>query len=204
MTMDKKTLAHAAMSAIFFTPIGVILLIFLPVASLHVDFPGLSFNYFAAVPAVLGLISLCGGIVSLSLEKKQSTYWYWGIPLCIATAVVTIASLLFLTGIQFIGWNALQSFILLTPCAALFFYSEKKVYGTGTGLAIISLGVSILPAILLYGFIFSNNYPPLEYVLMNPFELIFWIYFMLGLPIVGALFLLRAFGFHHTDATGGS
>lgn len=192
------------MSAIFFTPIGVILLIFLPVTSIHIDFPVFGFNYFGAVPAVLGLISFCGCIVSLSLEKKQSTYWYWGIPLCIASALVTIASLLFLTGVPFLGWNALQSFILLTPCAALFFYSEKTVYGSGTGLVIISLGVSILPAVLLYGLIFPHQYAPLEHVLMNPFELLFWVYYMLGLPIVGALFLSRAFGFHHQDSKPGN
>lgn len=201
MTMDKKSLILAAMSAIFFTPLVVILLVFLPVNSIHFDFLVFRFNYFAAAPIVLGILSFCGCVVSLILEKKQTSHWYWGIPLCISTAVVTIVSLLFLTGIPFIGWNAMQSFILLTPSAALFFYSEKKMNRTGMGPVIISLAISILPVILLYGLIFPQQYAPLEHVLMNPFELLFLVYYILGLPIVGALFLIRAFGFHPHDAS---
>jgi heme/copper-type cytochrome/quinol oxidase subunit 2 len=201
VTTDKKFLAHVAISALFFTSPCIILLIFLPVNSIHLDFLSFSFNYFAVVPIVLGIISLCGCIVSMSLDKKQSPYWYWGIPLCIATAVVTIVSLLFLMGISFIGWNALQSFILLTPCAALFFYSEKKVNGSGMGLVIISIVISVLPAILLYGLIFPQQYAPLEHVFMSPFEVLFWVYYLLGLPIVGALFLTRAFGFPREGGT---
>ena len=161
MTMNRKSLALVLMSAIFFTPLGVILVIFLPLACTDPDVPVFSFhfNYFAVVPIVLGLISLYGSIVLPESQKKQTTNWYGGIPLCIATAVVIIASLLFLTGVPFVGWNALQTFILLAPCAAIFFYSEKNVNGSGMGPVIVSLVISILPAILLYGIISRPNLP---------------------------------------------
>lgn len=206
MTPGTKSLAFAGTSAVFFTPIGLYLSFFLPVvAGSRVDLPWFGSDYFVAVPAVLGLISVIGCILLLSQGKKLSRLWYFGIPLGITLTVITVSSFLsplpLSPDLMFPNKNTGQAALfLLAPSSALFFYGEKKIHGCGRGLVIISLLVSILSAVLLYGLIFPPQYAPGEHVFGNPYELYFWVYYLLGLPIVGALFLSRAFGFYHPDS----
>ena len=205
--MNKKSLALVAMSAIFFSSVGFILAFLPAVAGVHLELPWFGSNLFAAVPAVFGLISIGGCLLLFREEKNQSAYWSLGIPLCILTALTTIYSFLspktIITDIPSLGQNALVLFILLSPCAALFFYSEKKIYGGGWELVVISLLVSVVSAVLLYGWIFPHQYAPGERVLENPLMLLFWLNYFVGLPIVGALFLADANGTTLRDAKTG-
>ena len=128
--MNKKSLALVAMSAIFFSSVGFILAFLPAVAGVHLELPMFGSNLFAAVPAVLGLISIGGCLLLFRGEKNQSAYWSLGIPLCLITALTTIYSFLspttIITDIPFLGQNALVPFILLPPCAALFFIQRKR------------------------------------------------------------------------------
>ncbi len=100
-------------------------------------------------------------------------------------------------------WQA--ALFLLAPCSALFFYSEKRMNEGGMGFVIISLVVCILSAVLLYGLIFPTQYVPGTKIGAGPTvsELYFWIYYMLGLPIIGSLFLSRATGLFRRDSKTG-
>jgi len=199
------------MSALFLSVFGMFLLVFARgISGLNFEFPWFGYNYLAALLAVSGLISVCGCIHYLNLARNQSRPWYWGIPLGIALAVTTISAFItpvpLIPDMMFLNQDTGQAALfLLAPCSAIFFYSEKQVNEGGMGLVYIALIVSVLSAILLAGLIFPQQYAPGEHVGgPSAFELAFWIYYMLGLPIVGALFLSRTIGSHRQDSKTGN
>jgi hypothetical protein len=211
MTFDKKSLALVAISAVFFSVFGMFVLV--PVVGISglLEIPWFGYNYLAAFWGIFGLISLCGCILFLTIAKKQSRLWYSGIPLAITLTVITISSFIsplpLIPDMMFLDQNTGQvALFLLAPCSALFFYPEKRTNDGGMGLVIISLVVCIMSALLLYGLIFPQQYAPGSKIGAGPTasELCFWVYYMLGLPIIGALFLSRAFGFHHKDSEPGN
>jgi hypothetical protein len=211
MTFDKKSMAFVAMSAVFFSVFGIFVLV--PIVGIFGlrEIPWFGYNYLAAFWGIFGLISLCGCILFLTIAIKQSRLWYSVIPLAFTLTVITIssfiASLPFIPDMMFLNQNTGQAALfLLAPCSALFIYSEKRTNNSGMGLVIISLVVCILSAVLLYGSIFPQQYAPVSKIGAGPTasELSFWFYYMLGLPIIGALFLSRAFGFHHQDSEPGN
>ncbi len=212
MTFDKKSLALVAISALFFSVFGMFLLVFVGgIFGSRFGIPWFGSNYLAALQGVLGLISTCGCIFFISLAKNQSRLWHFGIPLCIALAVTTLSSflspLLLNLDSMLLNQNTGQAALfLLAPCSALFFYLEKQKNSGCMGLVIISLVVCILSAVLLYGLIFPQQYAPGSKTGAGPTasELSFWVYYMLGLPIIGALFLSCAFRIHHQDSEPGN
>lgn len=212
MTIDKKSLALVAISALFFSVFGMFLLVFFGgIFGSRLEIPWFGSNYLAALQGVLGLISACGCIFFISLTKNQSRLWYFGIPLCITLAVTTLSSFLSPLPLNpdsmLLNQNTGQAALfLIAPCSALFFYAEKRKDNGGMGLVIISLVVCILSAVLLYGLIFPQQYAPGSKSGAGPTasELSFWVYYMLGLPIIGAMFLSRASGFHPHDSEPGN
>ena len=211
MTPDKKPLALAALSLVFFSVFGMFVLVFVRGISGFHEIPWFGSNNLAALQGVLGLISAGGCIFFLSLTKNQSRLWYFGIPLAITLTIITLSS--FITPLPLnpdmmvLNQNTGQAALfLLAPCSALFFYSEKQKNDGAMGLVILSLVVCILSALLLYGLIFPPQYAPGSKTGAGPIvsELCFWIYYMFGLPIIGALFLSRAFGFHHQETEPGN
>jgi hypothetical protein len=211
MTIDKKSLAYVAISAIFFSVFGMFLVVAVAGIFGSFEIPWFGYNYPGALQAVFGLISLCGCILCLKLAQNQSRLWYLGIPLALSLAAITITSFMsplsLLTDRIFMDQNAGQAALfLLAPASVLVFYSEKRMNNGGMGFVIISLVVCILSAFLLYGLFIPPQYAPGSKIGMGPTvsELFFWVYYMLGLPIVGALFLSHAFGFHHQDSEPGN
>ncbi|MDO9326706.1 MAG: hypothetical protein Q7T80_17280 [Methanoregula sp.] len=212
MTFDKKSLALVTLSTAFFSVFGMFLLVFVGgISGSRLEIPWFGSNYLAALQGVLGLISAGGCIFYLSLTKHQSRRWYFGIPLAIALTGITLSSFIsplsLIPDIVFLNQNTGQAALfLLAPCSALFFYSEKQTNDSDMGLVIISLIICILSALLLYGLIFPPQYAPGSKTGAGPTlsELCFWIYYMLGLPIIGALFLSRASGFHHQESEPGN
>jgi hypothetical protein len=207
---DKTSIALVAMSAIFFSVFGMFLLVFAGgVSGLRFELPWFGSNYLAASLGILGLISVCGCTLFLSLTRHQSRLWYFGIPLGIALTVTSVSW--FFTPLHLIPDSMLNqntgqvALFLLAPCSALFFWSEKRMKNGGIGLMVIILLVSILSALLLYGLIFPPQYALGSKIGAGPTvsELYFWIYYMLGLPIIGSLFLSTALGLFRRDSKTG-
>lgn len=200
MAINKKSLALVALSAIFFSVIGMFLLLaFSGISGWGYDYPFFGSNYVIPTFGIFGLISFCGCILFLNLTRKYSRLWYFGIPLGITLAVILIPS-----NISNNLGLGLAAIFLLAPCSALFFYSEKRMNNGSMGLVIISIVVSILSAAFIYGMIFPPQYAPGSKVGLEPTELYFWVYYMLGLPVIGALFLSHAFGVHYRDSKPGN
>jgi hypothetical protein len=198
VAIDNKSLALVAMSAIFFSVFGMfLLLVFAGISGWGYGIPFFGTNYLVAALGIFGSISFCGCILFLIVTRKWSRLWYSGIPLGITIAVMLIATMV--SGNLSIGMAAI---FLLAPCSALFFYAEKRMNNGGMGLVVIPLVVTILSAVLIGGIIFPPQYAPGSNVGAGPdaTELCFWVYYMLGLPVIGALFLFHAWGVHHRDS----
>lgn len=200
MAPDKKSLALVAMSAVFFSVFGMFLLLaFSGISGWGYDYSFFGSNYTIPTFGIFGLISFCGCVIFLILARKQSRLWYSGIPLGITIAVILIPS-----GISNNLGIGLAAIFLLAPCSALFFYSEKRMNHGGMGLVIVSLVVSILSAAFILSMIFPPHTTPGSTAGPEPAELYFWVYYMLGLPVIGALFLFHAFGVHRQNAEPGT
>jgi hypothetical protein len=202
VAIDKKSLALVAMSAIFFSVFGMFLLLaFSGISGWGYEYPFFGSNYIIPTFGIFGLISFCGCVSFLILTRKHSRLWYFGIPLGITLAVILIP-----TDISHNLSIGLVAIFLLGPCSALFFYSEKRMNNGSMGLVIIAIIASILSAAFLYSMIFPPQYAPGSKTGVGPdaTELYFWVYYMLGLPVIGVLFLAHAFGVHHRNSKSGN
>jgi hypothetical protein len=176
---------------------------------------GLEFIWYLGDFSVPAFISLCGGIAFLTSTRKENPRGYWGIPLCVMFAITAVSPLV--SGILIIRgmnppiydpgvlWILLSqlAFGLLPPCAALFFWSQKRLgrwVPVFTGIALI---VTICSAAMLWAefspYLVSAGLISPEPPLMvngqpvrseNDGFLILDI--MFGLPVIGIFFLIFA------------
>ena len=153
------------------------------------------------LPVFLALISLAGCTLCLKDRRAEGRHWHFGIPLWVAMAVAAVSLLLprvilagggipFSADPIYLTQNAQSAALfLLAPSSALFFWSQKDLLGGVSGHVDIALLISILSAILLYGLLVPVQYAPGEHVSMSMYEPVCWIYLILGLPVVGALYI---------------
>lgn len=188
------------MSAVFFYFFGVVIPnimgIWLDDATMHT---GTGMMLVILAPGLLALISLAGCTVFLRNSRTTNRHWYLGIPLWIiiaaATVLLILSPLIRMTGLlppspDLGGLAGMGALFLLAPCSVIFFWSIRDYPARITIHVIIALGVSIVSAILLYGLLFPPEYAPGEHVGMSMYEPFLWLYLILGLPIVGALYIV--------------
>lgn len=121
----------------------------------------LSFLMFDTV--LLGLVSLCGGIVFLGGTQKENPEWYLGIPLVAAFAVIAVSP--FIEGLILLRdpspplWHPLviagiagaYGIVLFLPaCSALFFWSQKQVGRWAKVMTGIALIIALNSLVVLY------------------------------------------------------
>lgn len=190
------------MSAVFFYFFGLvmpnIIAMWLEEITAHTGF---GTTLIILAPAFLALISLAGCTIFIRNSRTANRHWYLGIPLWIVMAVATVSLFIspfslgtggeplftdpgYLTNIAMTA-----ALFLLAPCSALFFWSLREITDRITVPVIIALGISIVSAILLYGLLFPQTYAPGEHIGMSVYEPFFWLYVMLGLPVVGAIYV---------------
>jgi|WetSurMetagenome_2_1015567.scaffolds.fasta_scaffold248271_3 hypothetical protein len=207
--MRTNHLSLIAMSALFFSLI--LLTVLHEVLRFLVNTTGLDFlnslNDFLyslgnfSLPA---FISLCGGIVFLAGTRKENPSWYLGIPLCMAFAVMAISPALqgFLVihsptpatlepgRLWFYADKAAFSFLPL--CAALFFWSQKQL---GRAIPLV-IGMMLVISLSSIGSLVHDFFPAVIPAGLHPphadMTLFLAIYLLIGLPLIGILFLALA------------
>jgi len=167
---------------------------------------------------LLGLISLCGGIAFLLWTRGENPAWYLGIPLVLAFAIIVVAPFagalfvihdpsppLYHPGVV-LSLLAGYGLFLLPPCAALFFWSQKRLgrwVPVMTGIAlIITLNALIFTFYLFSPYLVAAGFlPPAEpryidghLVKMADGEgiLFLFLHYTIGLPLLGICFLVLA------------
>ncbi|HNX16839.1 MAG TPA: hypothetical protein PKM50_00760 [Methanoregula sp.] len=210
-------LALVAMSLLFFVtaiaPLTDIVLrsigtppaVIIPLSSMIWDF------------SLLGLISLCGGIVFLANIRKENPSWYLGIPLVVAYAVIVLSRVigglivihdpsppLYHPGVVCSLLSSYGTVFLLPPCAALFFWSEKRLGRWVTVMAGIALVVTLNSLIVMFYvlspyLVTAGLLPPAQpHIAGQPItadgqglEFLILAY-MIGLPVIGICTLALA------------
>jgi hypothetical protein len=212
-------LALVMMSVLFFCDI---------IAPLTDQMPrdlGASFDISMILSSVIGnhtlpgLISLCGGIAFLLSTRVENPSWCLGIPLVVAYAIIVLSP--FVAGLIVISdpnppfWHpgvvlsllsGYGTVFLLPPCAALFFWSQRRM-GRGvpvmTGIAlVITLIAMIFTFYLLSPYLVAAGFlPPAQphYIDGQPVKmadgegvLFLILASMFGLPVIGICFLALA------------
>jgi hypothetical protein len=207
--MRTKHLSLTAMSALSFSLI--LLTVLHAVLRFLVNTTGLEFihslNDFIyslgnfSVPA---FISLCGGIVFLAGTRKENPSWYLGMPLCTAFAVMAISPAVegFLVihsptpatlepgRLWFYADRA--AFSLLPLCAALFFWSQKQL---GRAIPLV-IGIMLVISLSSIGALVHDFFPAVIPAGLHPphadMTLFLAIYLLIGLPLIGIVFLALA------------
>ncbi|MCK9581215.1 MAG: hypothetical protein M0Q92_12330 [Methanoregula sp.] len=176
--------------------------------------------------SLLALLSLCGGVAFLMSTREENPSWYLGIPLVVAYAVIIVSpvsggfigllenvnpllnSLVNLVIILLLGYGPI---ILLPPCAALFFWSQKHL---GRGVPVIT-GITCIITLnsLVFASIFITYYlaatgllppPPPQYIdghlVKSDGEglLFLFLAIIVGLPAIGICFLALAAYYRYT------
>jgi len=205
MKMNRLVLALVVTPAIFFYFFGLII----PniIASQILGNFGLSYFgafVFNAGPAFLGWLSFCGFTFFL-LKTRANRLWYQGIPLWCTIAVaafsLSLSMFVHISGgiplyedpgyVNQLAWTT--ALLLLSPCSALFFWSQKTVTSDARWLVIFALAISILSVICIYGTLFPVQNAAGEIRSDHSlYELWYWLYLMLGMPANGALFFALA------------
>lgn len=162
----------------------------------------------------LGLVSLCGGIAFLVWTREENPSWHLGIPLVVAYAVIVVAPVaegffvihdmtppLYHPGVV-CSLLAAYGTVLLPPCAALFFWSQRRAgrwapVMTGIALA-VTLNALILTFFVLSPCLVTAGLLPLaqpqyidgQLVKSDGEGLLFLLlHYMIGLPVIGLCFL---------------
>jgi len=194
-----KIICCAAISAIFFS---VILIFAGSLAGTNLPYFGA--NMFAATYFLFGTISFLGCALFLFETRDEDTSWNFRIPLMLALAAVMLSSFLFPalqsqeilravpgSGLAIAAAGSL-AFILLAPCSALFFYSFRETdQGTLSGSVLTCLAVSTVSAGMFIAMPFQLNSTLFLYPTESLFGLWYWLYLIVGMPVIGALFLGR-------------
>ena len=161
--------------------------------------------------SLFGLIALCGGIAFLTSTRKENPSWYLGIPLVVAYAIITLSPVLagffvihdpspplFHPGVVLLLLAAYGTVFLLPPCAALFFWSQRK-QGWWTavmaGIALlITLNSLVLTFSILSPYLVSAGLisPPQPLYIDGQLVktegeglLFLFVHLMIGLPVIG-------------------
>jgi hypothetical protein len=177
---------------------------------------------------LLSFIALCSGIAFLVWTREENPSWYLGIPLVIAFAVLVVApfaAALFIIhdpspplyhpgGV--LSLLAGYGLFLLPPCAALFFWSQRRLgkwVPVMTGIAlVITLNALIFAFYLFSPYLVTAGFlPPAQpqyidghLVKMADGEGILFLilHYMIGLPLLGICFLaLSALSWHAARRT---
>jgi len=166
---------------------------------------------------LLSFIALCGGIVFLAATRKENPSWYLGIPLVAAYALIAVSPLLgqifviydpspplYHPGVLITLIASYGTLFLLPPCAALFFWSQKRAgkwVPVMTGIAlVVTLNSLIVMSYVLSPYLVSAGLLPpaqLQYIdgqqVHSEKGLLFLILgYMVGLPVVGICILALA------------
>ncbi|MDD1686107.1 hypothetical protein [Methanoregula sp.] len=168
-------------------------------------------------PTLLALISLCGGIVFLVWTRGENPSWHLGVPLVVAYAIIACAPVagglfiihdmnppIYHPGVVCSLLSAYGT-VLLPPCAALFFWSQRRAGWWAPVMTGIALAIT-LNALVLTFFVFSpylvaaGLLPPAQpqyidgqLVKSDGEGLLFLIlHYTIGLPVLGICFLALA------------
>lgn len=183
-----RNIAYVAISAVFFS--------FLVLLIIHPHHPEISYfgtHLYNAICFLLGLISLSGAITFLFFIRNEVRMWYLGIPLAVAIAIVTFTSLVYPAipgsipdyGVAVLFNSKIGQIFtyLLAPFSALFFYSLEELKGNVRIPVIIALGISILFSLFIIDILTMHD--------VTPSVLFYWV---IGMPIIGALYLATCTG----------
>lgn len=190
-----RNITYIAISPVFFS--FIVLLITHPY---HHEIPYFGTEWYNAIFFFLGLISCAGVIVFLYSIKNEVKMWYLGIPLVVAIAIVTFTSLVYPAisasipdygvAVFFNSKIGQISTYLLAPSSTLFFYSLEELKGNVRIPVFIALGISILFSLFIIDILTMDD--------VTPSVLFYWV---IGMPIIGALYLATCTGFHNSGAT---
>ena len=161
------------------------------------------------------LISFLGCAAFLAETRNENPRWHLGIPLCIMFAIITVDPLV--SGILVIHdptppiwhpgilWMLLSdaAVCLIPPCAALFFWSQRALgrwvpVFTGIALVVTISSIAMLWAEYTPFLVSAGLIPPAPPAMLNgqPVRMesdgSLFLYLMVGLPLLGILFLILA------------
>lgn len=216
--MDKNSLALVAMTPLFFFAalgpfIDQMLWDFGDPFNMRIPLSSVMWNI-----SLLGLIALCGGIAFLTSTRKENPSWYLGIPLVVAFVVIAVSPVaaglfvisdpsppLFHTGVIISLLASYGTVFLLPPCAALFFWSQRRQgwwVAVMAGIALlITLNSLVLTFSILSPYLVSAGLiPPPQPQYINgqlvktdgEGLLFLFVHFMIGLPVIGICILALA------------
>lgn len=164
-----------------------------------------------------GLIALCGGCVFLVHTQKENPSWYLGIPLVVSCALIAVSPFLgqFLIvhdpnpplydpGVLCSILSSYGAIAVLPPCAALFFWSERRLGSRMAAMAgiavVVTLNSLIVMAYVLSPYLVTAGLlPPAQpHSAGQPVaadgggELFLILGYLLGLPLIGICLLVLA------------
>lgn len=210
-------LALVAMSLSFFTAaiapytdtvlrsLGVPSSVMIPLSSMMWNF------------TLLSVIALCGGIVFLAGTRTENSSWYLGIPLVAACALIAVSPFLlqifvisdpspplYHPGVLCSLVASYGTLFLLPPCAALFFWSQRRTGRWAPVMAGIALVVTLNSLILMFYvlspyLVSAGLLPPAQPhiegqpVMADGEGIVFLLLgYMIGLPVIGICMLVLA------------
>ena len=192
-----RFVGHVALSVVFFS-----VCVILPGYINHFDLPYFGTNMFTAVFFAFGMISFLGGALFLYVTIVDGREWNFRLPLVGLAAVVTLFSFLspalqtrgvlsVLPGLGLVAamiWS--YSIVLFAPAAVLFFHSLRPIRRGDLGIhVVLSIGVSLISMVLFLGLLLQTGGPLHPYPEESGYGLWFWVYLIIGLPLVGAFVL---------------
>ena len=198
-TADVRYTGYAAISVIFFS-------IFAVIAGYagRISVPYFDGDIFPAVFFLFGMVSFLGGALFLYRTADGDDSWYLRVPLIVSIAVVVVSSFLIpalqaqevLLVYQYSAlvnaYTGSLAFILLAPFSALFFHSIPVLRsGCVSGHVVVSLAASLLSGLMLLGMLQGD-----VILFPHPSESLFglcsWFYLLIGLPVIGIMFLVTS------------
>ena len=161
------------------------------------------------------VLGLCGGVVVLLATRKENPAWYLGIPLVAAYALIVAAPFLgqilvvhdpsppfYHPGVLIMLIASYGVLFLLPPCAALFFWSQRRTGRWAPVMAGIALVVT-LNSLIVMSYVFSpylvsaGLLPAQPHIAGQPVAcdegiLFLMLGYMAGLPALGICILVLA------------
>ncbi|MCK9306489.1 MAG: hypothetical protein PHP55_03980 [Methanoculleus sp.] len=139
------------------------------------------------IPPAVAILAFFSSVYCIWEIKKQSSRWYFGIPLVLVIGLFAVSYPFYDINSPFSPlWS--PTLLLLAPASATFFFSfgavrKQMAHGFTLLLSILSVNpVCILFCMMLFSHSFSN-------------ELVFFafiMYYMLEMPFIGFMYLIAA------------
>jgi len=148
--------------------------------------------FWGIVPATVGIVSLAGTIITISGIRKESKFWYLGVPHAIVLAALCIVGPFLLIVREGSSFDILFILLGLLPLTSVgFFFAFSDLRGNITKNAALISGLICIYSIFCIYTIVGGILSPLR-TSWNMVVLIEAIYLMFLMPIIGFCYIAVA------------